>query len=657
MLDLGLQMRQGWKSVAVVLGALTAASALTSQEPKSKQDPAPDPGMVLRQNVRRVRVDVAVTDAQGNPVQGLQVSDFRLSEDGKPQSIRQFEWHGPEKTQALLVPRPVLPPHMFMNLPEAPESGPPTVLLYDILNTPLDSQPFARAQMVDFLTKNKGQQTAIFVLSDRLHMVQGFTSDTELLQRAANQPGARPQRSPLIAEAPSQTGMLTDTAVDQAAMAARQMASDPHSAGIGSSGSSTAASLANMTEIMAHMEQAEISSLLDRRVEITLDALMQIGRFLAGVPGRKNLVWYSGSFPASILPNPGVLPVRDDAMRNYTDRMRAATDLLNEAETAVYPVDARGLQANPVYSASQSSGPGGPGPATRNALQAITRFDQQAFAEHSAMDAIGEQTGGHAFYDTNGLERALERASADGSAYYSLLYAPSNAKFDGSVRRISVGLQHRGYSLAYRRSYFADDIAPEASRLVSGEGKGSAESTVAAQSMASAAQFGTPPAHQLVFAARVDAIGAPAAATPEQISALAPYLEQAAKAANRKLVDSAAQILMQQYSIQYSVLASQLDFPMDTKGIYRPHISLAALAFNVEGETQWGINTEIEGAVSASEIHGVLQSGYRAMQILSVPANTAVIRLVVRDESNGRIGSMEIRLPLSEATQAAARTE
>src|SRR5208283_4674009 len=98
--------------------------------------------------------------------------------------------------------RPALPPHMFMNLPETPESGPPTVLLYDLLNTPLESQPFARAQMVDFFKKHTGQQTAILVLTDRLHMVQGFTSDTELLQRAANHPGTMPQRPALNAAAP-----------------------------------------------------------------------------------------------------------------------------------------------------------------------------------------------------------------------------------------------------------------------------------------------------------------------------------------------------------------------------------------------------------------------------------------------------------------------
>src|SRR5271157_5193803 len=68
-----------------ILGALAAVNSLTSQEPQSKRDSPTDPGFVLHQTVRRVRVDVTVTDAQGNPVPSLQVSDFRLSEDGKPQ--------------------------------------------------------------------------------------------------------------------------------------------------------------------------------------------------------------------------------------------------------------------------------------------------------------------------------------------------------------------------------------------------------------------------------------------------------------------------------------------------------------------------------------------------------------------------------------------
>jgi hypothetical protein len=126
--------------ISVLIGAVASAGVLAAQEPQPKQNTAQDSGIVLRQTVRRVRVDVVVTDAQGRPVAGLQASDFHVAEDRKPQSIRQFEWHSEENAQPALPKRPPLPVHTFMNVPEAPEHGPLMVLLYDALNTPVNDQ-------------------------------------------------------------------------------------------------------------------------------------------------------------------------------------------------------------------------------------------------------------------------------------------------------------------------------------------------------------------------------------------------------------------------------------------------------------------------------------------------------------------------------------
>lgn len=625
------RVRRRQVAAAIILGAV-GSTALTSQE-KPSASPTPDSGIVIRQTVRRVRIDVIVTDGQGRAVSGLHSSDFQLSEDGKAQAIRHFEWH--DDAQVTVPPRPAMAPHMFMNLPQAPERGPMTVLLFDVLNTPLDAQPYARTQMLDFLKKNKGRQTAIFILSDRLHMLQGFTTDGGLLEQAANRPGTMPQSSSQMALAPSQTTLLTDTFADQMSTAQRQMAADSHSANAPVTPSSTAASLANSAEIMAHMEAAEASALLDSRVEITLDALAQIGRFLAGVQGRKNLIWYSGSFPAGILPNPDVSPGRDDAIRNYGERMRAATNLLNSAEVAVYPVDARGLQTNSAFTAANSGRP----PSNNTPLS----FGGQLASEFATMDSIGDQTGGRAFYSTNGLEEALNTASQDGSAYYSLFYAPSNTKYDGSVRRVSVKLGHGHYHLAYRKSYFADDADSRAKNQSSAQNQNNA----AIEPLRAAMQPGTPPAHQLVFSAQVDPVGAPFPATPTQMKVLTPYLEIAAKAARQKYIPPSTPIQVQMYAVQYAILASQLDFPLCAQGnIYRPHLSLAALAFNADGVTLSGANNPIEGAISASEIENVRENGYRVVQVFLVPVDAAMLRLVIRDENNGRIGSMEIPLPL-----------
>jgi VWFA-related protein len=631
----------------VLLAALAAAGVLAAQAPQPKQNTAQDSGIVLRQTVRRVRVDVVVTDAKGHPVAGLQASDFRVAEDGKPQSIRQFEYRGDENAAATVPMRPPLPPHTFMNLPEAPEHGPLTVLLYDVLNTPLDAQLSARTQMVEFIRRSAGRRIAIFVLGDRLRLLQGFTSDTEQLERVANGSGTTAQRSAFMTTPPSGSE-------DMAAMATDAKASGDLA---------IARTLQRLADREANGETAYASYRLDRRVDITLGALAQIGRFLAGVPGRKNLIWFSASFPAGVTPDPdkslGALAkvgsdgtngtkagsdsqIVDDAQRNYTERMRIASGLLNAAEVAIYPVDARGLQTNSFFSASQDTSRKSSRNAWSDTSKAGLSFQQQSAQEFATMDFLAEQTGGRAFYNTNGLEQAMEAASTEGSSYYSLLYSPTNIKFDGAVRRISVQLEHGNYHLAYRRSYLADDLdsgaQPQDASDAESASSGPAEADL---------QFGAPLSHQLIFAARVDAVGEPAPATAEQMAALAPYREQAAKAEHRKFVQPATPVPMQRYAVVYSVLARLLELPKSANGAYQSDISVAAMAFDKDGKTLWGTKTRLKDEIPASKIDNILKDGIRVVRAFFIPVETSVMRLVVYDEHSGRIGSMEIRLPLS----------
>ena len=600
--------------ITVLVGALASAGLLAAQEPP-KKNTTQDSGILLRQTVRRVRVDVVVTDAQGHLVTGLQASDFLVAEDGKPQSIRQFEWHNDENAQPALPKRPPLPAHTFMNVPEAPEHGPLMVVLYDVLNTQVGDQLNAHKQMVEFLKRSAGRRIAIFALGDRLRLLQGFTSDTELLVQAANRTnevslkGYRAELagypvSPTASPGPPMTGMNRDEERWEKLTG-------------------------EMTE---NVRQAYSSELLEDRIALTLDALVEIGRFLTGLPGRKNLIWYSGSFPAGILPDPvrehesfqpGSL-VRDDSARSYTEQILKATTLLNTAEVSIYPIDARGLMNPPPPFLIMS-------------------------AEFATMDMVGEQTGGQVFYNTSGLKEALETAADEGSSYYSLVYAPTNSKYDGSVRHISVHLAQGHYNLAYRRSYVAADFASIAhGQSAADQSAASPDQTpVSTESTTAAAQFGAPPSYQLIFAAHMDAIGAPAPATAEQTAMLVPYEQQAAKAAHKKFVPQATPVPMQQYAIAYGVPVGQLDLPRSANGVYHSDLSMAVLAFNEDGETLWGTKTELKDDIPASKIEKIRKDGFQAIQTFFVPVETAVIRFVVCDEHSERVGSMEVRLPLT----------
>ena len=60
-----------------------------------------------------------------------------------------------------------------------------------------------------------------------------------------------------------------------------------------------------------------------------------------GLPGRKNLIWFSGSFPVNFTPDyTQENPFK--AVADYQDDVRKTTDLLVRSQVAVYPIDGRG---------------------------------------------------------------------------------------------------------------------------------------------------------------------------------------------------------------------------------------------------------------------------------------------------------------------------
>jgi len=69
------------------------------------------------------------------------------------------------------------------------------------------------------------------------------------------------------------------------------------------------------------------------------------------LPGRKNVLWFSGSFPISILPD-GDLQNPFAVVADSEDEFRETTDLLARSQAAVYPIDARGLMVAPMTNAS-----------------------------------------------------------------------------------------------------------------------------------------------------------------------------------------------------------------------------------------------------------------------------------------------------------------
>ncbi len=192
------------------------------------------------------------------------------------------------------------------------------------------------------------------------------------------------------------------------------------------------------------------------RIKFTLDAFNQMARYLANIPGRKNLVWFSGSFPITILPDSsGTLADPFAVVANYEDEFRQTVDLLGRSQVAVYPVDARGLTTSPVFDVTTTRNYGGKKGNARM-VQDETKFVTDTNDQHGTMKEMAYATGGQAFVNTNDLTHAVAEAIDQGSNFYTLTYTPTDPKLDGKMRKIKIEPAHSGLTLSYRHGYYAD---------------------------------------------------------------------------------------------------------------------------------------------------------------------------------------------------------
>lgn len=590
--------------IACVLILLQLSAAQTTPPPVNT-------GTVLHVETRRVIEDVTVTDGQGKPIQGLTQSEFRILENGASQQILSFEEH--RSTPSVPDKLPPFPPNTFSNLPEPQSDGPLNVILYDLLSTAPEYQHYAHDQLLAFLKTRPPGRYAIFVLGNQLMLLQGFTANQDALLAAAN--GRHAMTQSAYVDAPDKDiHEESDKVVD---------ALDP----LDTDGAQAA-------ELLAQMENNERDFRLDQQVQITLDAFTAIAQFLMPLPGRKNILWLSGSFPISIQPETSDSNAYQ-SQRNYSEAQKKVADLINLSHAAVYAVDVRGLINNPAFAASsrvdlRPRGGGGitntPG-FTNPAVTQQQRFQVSQQAEHETLSNIAIETGGTAFYNTNGLKEAFTKAVNEGSDYYTITYDPTDKKFDGSLRKIRVEVSHHGYNLSYRRSYFADDLADVAHRV---------------DSLGAALGLGTPQIPDLLFLSHLT-VGKTAPATTEQLAALAKI----------QGVPEVKPIDLAQYAVDFALLARYVTLIPAENGGQHLSLEFAACAYGAGGQRLNEERMKLTSTLTPETLSTVQKSGFHYRLLLNVPVTARYLRLGVRDNQGNKLGAIELPLPLAAQPAAA----
>ena len=572
-------------SVAVLALSAAAISCTTVGFAQSQTENAGQDAPLIRLDVRRVPVDLVVLDKQGKPVKGLTRDDFTVKEDGNPQQVMSFDSVDGSAPSYVPPKLPQLPANTFVNVPGEAERGPLYILYYDMVNTPEEDQMAFHDKLLKFVDDAQpGTRMALFVNAAGLHLVQGFTSDHALLRAAILRKGPGPHIPDVFTF--GRTYGMADWG----------------------------AALSNLKFIAEYME---------------------------GLPGRKNLIWMASIFP---------IPVGPSVMANGAPTMASAAstagsvgsqggpqvlDLdylaaetikhayaaMMRAQVALYPVSLRGVAGASAGGASAD-----------------------ALADYRNMDAIAAATGGRAYYNNNHPEALMDKAVSDGESYYTLSYAPSNTKYDGSERKIAVTLTNGGnYTLIYRTVYYAvsDDEKPTKKddpmqkRFTAVKDSDTLYANI---------EHGAPMVHDLLFSAHMAAVGGPVMATPAQMMALVDspaYFKTRRKDAVQKPLPP---VKLQKYVIDYGVIDPQLKAEAKRRGT--PAIlEFAAAAYDANGKL---LNSQLNDGMASTDAkaQGKTEGTFRAEQELQVPPGAATIRVAVRDKGTDRTGTLEVTLPL-----------
>ncbi len=427
--------------VLIALAALAASPVLEAQE----QVP---PLFVDKIDVNVVNVEVFVTDQDGNRVVGLGIHDFEILEDGRPVEITNFfataredrllrsleTRHLVPEEQPSASERPSLPLDQQLNL----------IVYVDHFNL----RPASRRRLLDeldgFLEDRLVQGDSVMLVGayGTAEIVTPLTRDSQQVAEGLDRLGR------------AATHRQVDDALRRRTM--RQMNS---------------ASIAGELESALHFVRSYVQN---TRAELqrSVQALRQVVRSLAGLPGRKAILYVSEGLPKrpgealyqDLLDRFGA-PAFGEANNSglqvdpWSDWLREDVSFIldeigreaNAHQATLYPVEPSGPSgASSLSAANFSAGAGTAGPTALDAL--ITQNRQEPLID------MAEATGGRAILGTFAFGKMLADVADDFDSFYSLGYQTPQ-QGDGEFHRIEVRVKRGGLQVRHRSGFVDKPMA------------------------------------------------------------------------------------------------------------------------------------------------------------------------------------------------------
>jgi VWFA-related protein len=399
---------QSTNAGAQATGATTDAAAQRAGTPRQ--------GFVLQAQTNVVLVDVRVT-AKGKLVTDLDAKDFRVFEDGVPQTINSFSLENVEKlAQASSTNSP--PP--TINLDKLPPNVAPakvlqdhrlTLLFFDVSSMQPDDLMRAIKAATTFVKQRltPADLVSVVTYTSNLRVVQNFTNDRDALTKAIN--------GILVGE--ESTNLAANGTVGEA-------------------GTTDALGQEVVTQDMSDAFTPDETEFNIFNTDEKLAAIQSLADMLRGVPGRKLVIHFSSGITGTGIENQA--------------QLLATVAAANQSNVSLYTMDTRGLMALPPGGDATASSPAG------SAVYRDAAVTSQIASMHSSREtlaSLAQDTGGRTFYDTNDFGEAFQEIQSENSSYYLLGYSPTNTRSDGRFRKIRVEVDRPGVKVEARPGYYA----------------------------------------------------------------------------------------------------------------------------------------------------------------------------------------------------------
>ncbi|HEV8141046.1 MAG TPA: VWA domain-containing protein [Pyrinomonadaceae bacterium] len=587
------------KALTLILIAVTGCGAVAAQTQQQQPNkPADD---VLRITTELVQVDAVVADKNDQVIPDLKLSDFSLYENGKRQELKFVEYVGADSKARVdgNVAAAVSGDSDIARNLSATEVHHVFAFIVDDLTIPVADMSTVRSVLSDFVDKRMGADdlVAIVRVVGGTGLLQQFTSDKQLLHRAIQQ--LTPSTHPFSAFNDLQ-GLDRFDPMDF-------MAGGGGGGEVGSKTTPAKPSVATTIDDEVTLDGYTRGS----RALFTLTVAGNVIDSMRSLPGRKNMVLFSGGLPifesnqsqVSIDGAPITIQETSSLSTGVNYLLRQLTDRASRAGVAINTMDVRGLKASrgvssftdPGNEAKSGLGRFDSGGATFGRAPDLAIFDNtglDTLTGHQGLEALSDATGGVSVANTNDFGEGLDRVLAR-SSYYVLAYKPTEP-FDGKFHKLQIKVDRPGAKVYTRVGYVAkaDDTTKPLTK----------EQAIVRAAMAPLAKR------------EVDVSGA---------------IQYRFVPQNRAVID-----------VNLRIDAGKLDIKQASDGKYQTALDVVGFVIDRFGKTEAGFSETLSASLTPDEYKRAVTNGIGYMGRVELTPGSYQLRVAVRETATGRLGTL-----------------